>query len=439
MIARPAGLLLALVALPSFAAGQGPRVVVAASTSPAATFAARPQNGNAFTTLPEKADIFAGDVVVSLPGGTLSAGGGAVVVRCAADFDNKSPLPILETAFSLAESKEKGTVLDLTLDRGRVDITNMLPHGPDGVEATVRVRFWDQNWKITLDGPGTRVAVELSGRWPLGSRFKPAAAGADPAKLPAPVAQAVLVVLSGNASVDVGGTTVAMKAPPGAAELQWNSIDGVRPQAQKLEKLPVWADPATQLSEAGKKTAAACEKFRAARAADAAKALDDFLTARDAVEQRVALVTIGGLDDFERIGRALAGARTVEERDFGVTVLRHWLGRSRGQDQRLYEGLKARGYSEDEARTVLQLLFGFSAEDATFPETYEVLIEYLVHAKPAVRNLAAWHLVRLAPQGKAIPFKPDGTDDDARKCRDEWKKLVPNGKLPPGPSDKKNG
>ena len=76
-------------------------------------------------------------------------------------------------------------------------------------------------------------------------------------------------------------------------------------------------------------------------------------------------------------------------------------------------------------------MFGFSAEDIARPETYEVLIDYLVHDKPAVRNLAAWHLVRLVPQGKEIAYKPDGTREDAEKACDAWKKLIPSGQLPP--------
>jgi hypothetical protein len=100
----------------------------------------------------------------------------------------------------------------------------------------------------------------------------------------------------------------------------------------------------------------------------------------------------------------------------------------------MYEVLTTRrGYSAVEAQIILQLLIGFSPEDAAVPETYEVLIDYLTHEKPAVRNLAVWHLVRLVPQGKSIAFKPDGTAEDAEKCRAEWKKLVPAGQVPPRP------
>jgi len=81
---------------------------------------------------------------------------------------------------------------------------------------------------------------------------------------------------------------------------------------------------------------------------------------------------------------------------------------------------------------VLQLLLGFTTDDLKRPETYEVLIEYLLHDKPGIRNLAAWHLVRLVPQGKSIKYDPSGTAADAQAVYKEWKKLIPDGQLPPG-------
>jgi hypothetical protein len=402
------------------------RVVVAKSSSPAATFCARPANGNQFHTLPGKDDLYAGDLLVSLPGGTLVSKNGAVTVKSLADYDARSPLPILETALSLGESKDVD--LELTLDRGRVDVTNSKPKD----SATAVVRFWDQTWKIVLDSPGTRVAVEICGRWPSGTRFKLPEPNSDPAKAPAPVASVVFLVLNGSASVDVGGVTLAVKAPPGPAELRWDSLMGARPQALKLEKLPDWADPDAALSAEGKKTAAAVEKFRKARADNPAKAVETFLGSLDLVEQRVALITLGALDELDTLGKSLVAAKTLDQWDFGVTVLRHWLGRSKGQDQRYYEILTTvRGYTETQAKVILQLLFGFSAEDLGQPETYEVLLEYLVHEKPAIRTLAAWHLVRLVPQGKKIAYKPDGSREDAEKACAEWRKLIPAGQLPP--------
>jgi len=429
MSSRSALVIVVVAALAGISQGQDDtRVVVAKSTSPAATFSARSANANQFRTLPASADLYSGDLLVSMPGGALLSRNGSVAVRSLADYDSRSSSPILETAVVLRDSKEFD--LDLVLDRGRIDITSARAMGA----ATVRTRFWDQSWKIVLDSEGTRVAIELVGRWPSGARFKPLGPSDDPAKAAAPAASVVFLLLSGSASVDVGGVTLALKPPPGPAQLTWNSVTGARPQPLKLDRVPEWADSGAATGEDAKRFAAALDRFRSARADDPAKAIESFLASADPIDQRIALVTLGGLDDLETLGKSLVAAKSLEQWDFGITVLRHWLGRSRGQDQRYYEILTSRrGYSPGQAQTIVQLLFGFSTDDLAQPETYEVLIDYLIHDKPAIRNLAAWHLVRLVPGGKSIPHKPNGTLADAEVTHAAWKKLIPSGELPPPP------
>jgi hypothetical protein len=213
--------------------------------------------------------------------------------------------------------------------------------------------------------------------------------------------------------------------------LEWDSVSGARPQPLKLESLPPWADPAAGLSDTGKATAAAVEKFRVLRSLEGAGAIDKFLASGDPVEQRIALVTLGALDDIERLGRTVAAAKTLEEWDFGVTVLRHWLGRRPDQERKLFTMLTTvRGLTPAQAKTVIQLLFGFAANDLTQPETFEVLVEYLQHDTPSVRNLAAWHLHRLVPQGKSIPFSPTGDKAAIDQTYQAWKKLLPGGRVP---------
>lgn len=402
----------------SLAAGQNAeRVVVGKSKSPAAAFAAQAAGSNAFKTLPENADLHAGDLILTLPGATFHAANGSIAVKSLADYDGKSPLPALETAFRVQEAKDAD--FELMLDRGRVDLTCLKD------STKVRVKFWDQTWVVAMDGKGTRVALELCGRWPAGTRFK-TGEKAEPA------ASLLLLVVSGSASLDIGGFTLGVKAPPGPALVEWDSLAGARPQPQKLDKLPDWAEPDAALSSEGKKTAAAVEKFRAARAADPAAAIQAFLDSADPIDQRIALVTLGATDDLQPLGKALANARTAEQWDFGITILRHWLGRGPGHDQKLYSLLTspAQGYSAAHAKTILQLLFGFTPDDLKQPETFEVLIEYLRHEQRAVRNLAAWHLVRLAPAGKPVEFKPNGTPEEAEAEYKAWKKRIPAGTLP---------
>ena len=50
-------------------------------------------------------------------------------------------------------------------------------------------------------------------------------------------------------------------------------------------------------------------------------------------------------------------------------------------------------------------------------------------------TLAYWHLVRLAPAGKDIPYNPTGGKDELQKAAKAWRALIPRGKLPPKPKD----
>ncbi len=418
-------LVAAFAAAPGVGSGQAP--AVARTTSPAATFAARPSAEAVYRVLPAGADLAAGETLVALPGASLEAKGGSVAVTCLADYDGRSPLPILETAVVLNEAKEVD--FDLTLDRGRIDVANTKAEG----KALVRVRFAGESWVIGLDAPGSRVALELCGRWPAGARFKPPAADAPATPTPAdgPTAALVLLVLKGTADVNVGGFTVGLRAPPGPALVRWDNVAGARPQPQKLDALPDWADPAAALSADGRKVRDAVEKFRDRRAADPVAAVDALLASADPVEQRVGLVTLGATDDLPRLGKELAAARTPEAWDFGVTVLRHWLGRGPGQDTRLYDAFRSEGgFTPAQARTAVQLLIGYGPDDLKQPETFEVLIDYLAHDKAAVRNLAAWHLARAVAKDKAVPFAPTATPADGEKLQRAWRQVIPTGTVP---------
>jgi uncharacterized protein (TIGR03000 family) len=100
----------------------------------------------------------------------------------------------------------------------------------------------------------------------------------------------------------------------------------------------------------------------------------------------------------------------------------------------LYEALQSDlGFSKNDAETVLQLLH--SPFDLEQPETYETLIAYLRHRRQAVRELAAWHLYRLAPIGQKIPFNAAASPEEHAKAAAAWKKLIPSGELPKDPMD----
>ena len=61
------------------------------------------------------------------------------------------------------------------------------------------------------------------------------------------------------------------------------------------------------------------------------------------------------------------------------------------------------------------------------PDTYLVLIHYLDHKNQGVRTLAHWHLVRLAPAGKLIPYDAAAPEADRQAAVRRWQALIPEG------------
>jgi hypothetical protein len=394
---------------------------VAKSESLAAAFLRQPAGAAGFEPVPANGPLSPGELLIGLPGAALKSANSAVVLTSRADPDGTSPLPILETAVVLNPPDKCD--LDVTLERGRIDLTNWQLGGA----ATVRVRFHRQTWTIVLDKPDAKVAVEVVSRWPAGSAFlKTPTPGHEPA------AAAVIAVLAGTASVSDGKTTLALSAPPGPAVVEWASDGDGKLTARRLDSLPEWADPAA-LRPAVQKSRAVAETFRAAVAGGKiGDAIDRFLASADPAEKRVGLIAAGATDDLPRLAAAIAETHDPEVWDFAAAVARHWVGRGPGQDVVLYKFLTTdRKLPPAQAETVLDLLHGFTAAEQKQPETFEVLIEYLRSDWPAVRNLAAWHLARLAPAGKSIPFRPNGSKAEFEAGYKQWKALVPAGKLPP--------
>jgi hypothetical protein len=65
------------------------------------------------------------------------------------------------------------------------------------------------------------------------------------------------------------------------------------------------------------------------------------------------------------------------------------------------------------------------------PETYARLISYLDHENLAVRQLAFWHLMLLAPKiAEQVRYDPAGNMEERRQAVVEWRKRIPEGKVP---------
>ncbi len=412
-----------------------PRAAVAKSSAPAGTLLRRATPGKPWEVVEPKADVSSLDLLLALPlsQASVESKNGAVRLLFWGNLPQVSAFPILESAVVLHEPK--GADLDLSPQRGRVVLTNTRKEG----SAKVHVRLPGTAWDLTLAEPGTEVALEMYGRWPRGVRFQ-----AD--SQDRPTLELVLVVLKGGLTLSAGPTEFGgMAAPPGSAFFHWDSVDGNDGAPRKLIDLPPWTSKKLPETAEAKAAAAVLEQIAkqmqskkpaAVMAGLAAQADAEKDPVKAGILRRATVYGSASLDELGPVVDALAD-KHADVRDAAVQALRAWIGRGPGQDTKLYDFLQAdKKFSKGQSATALDLLHSFGDDDLARPETYEALIAELRSARPAIRELAAWHLYRLVPAAKDIPYDPTGTDEDRQQAYKAWKKLVPDGTVPLPKSDK---
>jgi hypothetical protein len=162
------------------------RATVATSVTATGTVVRRGESKKAWQLVAQKGALHSGDLILGLPGAVLASRDGAVRLTMHTGFVGLSPYPVIESAVQLRDNPSVD--LDFTLDRGRVELVNRKKTGPAHVQVHVRQDAWD----LTLAEPESRVALELSGRWPAGVPFTP-----NPGPKDAPTAVLVFLVLHG--------------------------------------------------------------------------------------------------------------------------------------------------------------------------------------------------------------------------------------------------
>lgn len=367
--------------------------------------------------------LAADTLLLALPEAEIDSLNGNVRLQLMADLWHRLPEPIYESAVVLHQPK--GVDLDFTLDRGLVLVSHRRPRG----EATVRVRFEAHVWDIVLEKPGTRIALVKVGRHAGGMRrtFEDATKPFQPDQ---PTSHVYLLVLSGDIELTTGGLCFALDAPPGPAVFHWSNVDGDEPAPRRLEQLPPFAQPLTaeerQLAETVNQRARKLNESPPAKVA--AECLED----SDPRFRRMGVTLLGAIDSLEGLLNALQNPKHPEVREQAVVILRHWLGRKAGHDALLYQYLTSkRNLTPAQAAGFLQLLYGFSEEDAESPELYSTLLAYLNHDSIAVRELVRYHLYRLVPAGSEIPFDAADPPEKRAEAVKRWKVLIPPGELPP--------
>ncbi len=364
--------------------------------------------------------LHSGALVIGLPRSELISPSGALQVRMLADIGNRGPFPVLEAGLTLHDAA--GVDLDLTPGRGLIVFENLRKNG----EAKVRLRIRDEVWVLSLQTPGTKVGLEIFGR------HAPGLVKVIDSSTDNPTADLLILVLAGQAFLDTGNEGMGMHAPPGLARLHWDSVLR-KPTFQRLDKLPENVVKPLDGQEEGifKEMASAAASLAKS---DVGKALDELAKSNNKNERFTGMTLAGALDDLSRVFSVLMNSKQVEDRDHAVIVLRHWLGREPGQLKKLQTSLvESKKLTEVQARNLIHLLVGFNGEERADPDTYAVLLTYLDHPNQAVRTLANWHLIRLAPAGKVIAFDAGAPEEQRQQAVKRWHALIPDGQLPPVP------
>jgi hypothetical protein len=339
-----------------------------------------------------------------------------------------SPIPlILDSAAVLHDASDVD--LDLTLDHGRVTVANSRPGSK-----RVRVHFHDESCELTLDGT-SEAAMELWGKPELGFTRE--------TKRDGPEAYMGLFVLKGQIQFKIRYDTYSMREPKGPALFVWSNVQGNSPGPQLLNSLPPWAakpGPANQPTAMVQALRNLSKQLKGQVTVDVA--LAEMVNESPGPGQLLGIYSLAAIQDLGGLLEALADEHHATARAAAIVTLRYYLGQQAGNDLKLYQALEKR-YRSSTAETIMVLIHGYPQESWTKPETYEQLIEYLLSDKLPIRELANWNL-SLQPAtreiAQKIPYDPAGGQDQRVAAHDEWKKYIPDGKLPTkGPPTPSNG
>jgi hypothetical protein len=294
----------------------------------------------------------------------------------------------LETAVMIHATE--GVALDLTLERGR-----LLLHAPAAEEAQVRLRFREQTWELKLPA-GAVVAVEASGR----VQAAPGPWGVQ--------GKLSLVPLQGTCEVTNGKRKDAL---PRNTMLVWNSPATVT-LLPKIET-PAWTAAKSPYPAALKRALSnfnddIFKKVQNDQREQAwiVNACEEALS-KGKDWQKIGICTLGALDQLPSLMTAL-DKTTTEIRRTAQDTLWHWLGRQPGQEVILRRVLVSRGYRDEEATTLLDLLRHVDEPDRALTEK---LLNLLKHTQLEMRDLAYTNLLNVLPPNQLAGYNPTDSQE----------------------------
>jgi hypothetical protein len=386
--------------------------------------------------------IYSNDHLVSLPGSRsevrLDSEVHLVLRGLMPEFSRGPVMDFLMESAVVLHKPETEFDLDLTLERGRIYLSNHKP-GP----AKVRLRFGPaaepEVWDLTLAEGNSEVGIDFSKRCTQEIKYLE---GEEPDMI------LVLQVLSGKAGLKVEANTYPNLTPSQRALFVWDYKSGkVAGPLDIEEKLPNWTEappstpPAPDLQLAVKELSGQMDAKKSP-----VLVAEEFLDRERPADHVLAIYCLGAMDQVPRLLNVLGEQDPSKslDRERIIFTLRCWLGHNGEQSRSLYDPRKKTGllmniqkYRPNECQTLAELLHDFSDEDKRAPATYETLSRNLLSDKVAIAELAFYHLRRMARGVKLPPFNAAAPRDRRQDVVDEVESLLKAGKLPPpegGPS-----
>ncbi len=385
--------------------------VVGERVSPPGTMFTLPAKGKTWEPLGKS--VYAGYRIMALPGltGEVNLANGRVRLSLLGNLPGSTPSPALESRVVI--NAPKTTHVDLTLERGRIRLTNQLKD--DKVSAMVR--FLDQSWHLVLSEPGTSVLVERNSVWPTGFSLP-----LQPDPKNRPVTYAFVLVTKGPVLLNTGKKQYTLTDQ---MIYQWNSEFTKEPEPQKLpKKIDLSPKKEPKIQAVVEELTKLGQRASLEEGSSLTKAIQTNMESKDKNARLAGILVAGAIDEPSVLLKALVDKKDPSLRDAAVLVFRSWVNQSELQPSRLYQFLQQNRMKESDAETFLQLLPGFSSNEASRLETYEILISYLNHPEPTIRQLAGWNLYRLMPKGSKIAFDPLASEAQRQQAQTAWTKFL---------------
>jgi hypothetical protein len=363
------------------------------------------RDGGAWKAIKNGDAVPADTTLVALFEANFVSANGAVEVKLVSDIGEFGPLPALESAVLV--HKRDDADLALTLDRGIIILTNQKKSSAAKTRLTIR----GEMVTVTQKTPGAKLAIEVYGRHPggIGAILKDE-----------PTTFLIALVKEGQVELASRTKRFVMSAPPGPAVLHWDSLTK-EAELVTLDKFP----PELMPTEKIKAEHAAICKAAAGLEQDRDQALKQMLASSNPHVRRAAVTTLGALDDVPQLIAALSNEKHQDVREQAILALRHWLGRSSGQVKMLQvELMKSGAFTLPQIKTTMSLLFGFDDGDRDHSAAKQLVLVLLDHDKVAIRELAHWQLVRMAPKGREFGYDAAAQIEERQRAVARWRQLL---------------